>query len=87
MIMRPKQSWFYPERTDDCIAAIEARFTELISALRGSFIDAEAISPVLVSEATRSGWAQHEVTDAIGALSGRYRMVVAAEQSDVSTPF
>lgn len=82
MIARPKHTSFYPERAHDCVHAVEARFSELLLSLTGAFIDREAISATLIPEASRAGWAQHEITDAIDVLVARRPMATAHSQRD-----
>ena len=71
----------YAQRAADCEAAIERDFLRETVNWTTPYLDLDRVLSAIADDATRAGWSEAELTDAVIRLAQRYRMDTAARTS------
>ena len=64
----------YPQRAADCENAIERDFLRETINWTAPYLDLDRVLDAVADEATKAGWSEAELTDAVIRLAKRYRM-------------
>lgn len=73
-INSPRLPGQYASRQEDCERAIERDFLRETVNATTPYVDLDRVLSAVAEDATRAGWTEHEVTDAIINLAQRYGM-------------
>lgn len=71
----------YAQRAADCESAIERDFLRELVNAGTSFIDIDRVLAAIAEDATRAGWSEEDLTEAVLSLANRYHMHSATERS------
>ena len=78
-INSPLMPGSYSHRSADCENAVERDFFRIVGHAGTAFIDIDHVLAELAEDATRAGWSEEELTDAVHALARRYGIQKAAK--------
>lgn len=73
-IAMPRQAKAYADRALDCEQAVEAAFLAEVQNAGTAFIDLDHVLSGIAEEATRAGWSEQEITDAVIQLARRHSL-------------
>ena len=73
-INSPRYPGPYLQRATDCELAIERDFLRAIVNLTTPYVDLDRVLSDIADDATRAGWSEEEITDAVLRLAVRHRM-------------
>jgi hypothetical protein len=73
-INSPRFPGRYAQRAADCQAAIERDFLRGMVNSSTPYVDLDRVLSDIAEDATRAGWSEEELTDAVLVLARRYRM-------------
>lgn len=71
----------YSDRASDCEAAIERDFLRETVNSTTPFVDLDRVLTEIAADATRAGWSEQELTDAVLRLAIRYQMKPAPKRA------
>jgi hypothetical protein len=71
----------YPQRDADCERAIERDFLRETVNWTTPYLDLDRVLSAVAEEATKAGWSEAELTDAVIRLAKRYRMMTTSWRS------
>lgn len=69
----PRFPGHYLQRASDCDQAIEGDFLKVVLESETTFLDLDHLISALADDATRAGWNEQDLTDAVLALAKRYK--------------
>ena len=70
----PRHPGPYAHRSEDCERAIERDFLQEMVNVTTPYVDLDRVLTSIADEATKAGWTEREITDAVLRLAARYRM-------------
>lgn len=73
-INSPRHVGWYEERARDCERAIERDFLREMVNVTTPYVDLDRVLSSIADDATRAGWTEQELTDAVLRLAQRHRM-------------
>jgi hypothetical protein len=71
----PRMPGSYPQRAEDCERAIERDFLRETVNWTAPFLDLDRVLATVAEDATKAGWSEAELTDAVIRLAERYNMM------------
>lgn len=79
-INSPRRSGQYDGRQEDCERAIERDFLREMVNSTTPYVDLDRVLMAVAEDATRAGWSEHELTDAVISLARRHGMRTAQQR-------
>jgi hypothetical protein len=70
----PRLPGAYPQRAHDCEMAIERGFLREVVETSAPFLDLDAILTAIAADATKAGWSEEELTEAVKTLAQRHSL-------------
>jgi hypothetical protein len=74
----PRQAQPYTGRVFDCERAVESAFLDEVKSAGTAYIDLDHVLTGIAEDATRVGWTEEEITNAVLELAKRHGLEVSA---------
>jgi hypothetical protein len=74
-INAPRQPGWYEKRQLDCEHALERDFLREMVNVTTPYVDLDRVLNAMAEEATKAGWTERELTDAVLSLAKRHKVL------------